>query len=304
MALGSGLYNERRYMNRKAGLAVLLGLVAAACSESPTAPVEAKVDSNHPPIANSVAGAEAKAAWYRARGGFPQHPSFASTMGLQSVLAPPPFWNTPFGASTGAGDDTCKFVNFGFVFTFYGKPYTGAWIGSNGYILFAPNDVEEGCPFTNYYNTFLNNNEEGNGSYPMVAGLWTDWYPPGAGAVDFKLVGLPPLRRLVATWVGVPEYFSSSPNSTFQIQLLEFLNTIVLSYNGLSVNGFHDGTPMAAGIASGSFTGYGAGYGGLPSVKVVAAGAQIPALDGHTTCLVNLGTGYIRYDTICSIFVH
>ena len=225
-------------------------------------------------------------------------------MGLQSLVSPPPFWQTPYGTNvTGAqGDDSCGFVNFGFVFTFYGRPYTGAWIGSNGYILFAPNGG--GCPFTQYYETFLTNSSPGNGGHTMIAGLWTDWYPPGAGSVKFKLIGLPPLRRLVVTWVGVPEYSASSPNSTFQIQLLEFLNTIVLSYNGLAVNGFHDGDAMSAGIASGGSTGYGAGYGGLPSVKVVATGAQIPALDGRTTCLVNLGTGYIQYDQICSIFVH
>ena len=168
--------------------------------------------------------------------------------------------------------------------------------------MFAPQGSS--CPFTQYYNTFLNNSSVGNGSYPMIAGLWTDWYPPGAGSVNFQITGYPPLRRLVATWVGVPEYSSSSPVSTFQVQILEFLSTIVLSYNGLSVNGFHDGDAMSAGIASGGFTGYGAGYGGLPSVKVVATGAQVPALNGHTVCLVNLGSGYQQYDTICSIFVH
>lgn len=292
-------------MNRKAGLAALLGLVAAACSESPTAPVEKKADTDTPPIANSVASAAAKAEWYRVRG-IDLRPPASVSSGLQSLVSPPPFWNTPFGINVPGGaqfDDGCSFVNFGFVFSFYGRPYTGAWIGSNGYILFAPQGLG-GCPFSQYFNTFLNNQSVGNGSYPMVAGIWTDWYPPGAGVVQFKLAGLPPLRRLVVTWVGVAEYPSSSPRSTFQIQLLEFLNTIVLSYNGLSVSGFHGGTPMAAGIASGGFTGYGSGYGGLPSVKVVAAGAQIPALDGKTVCLVNLGSGYVQYDTICSIFVH
>ena len=141
-------------------------------------------------------------------------------------------------------------------------------------------------------------------SHPIIAGLWTDWYPPGAGSVNFQITGYPPLRRLVATWVGVPEYSSSSPVSTFQIQILEFLSTIVLSYNGLSVNGFHDGDAMTAGISSGGFTGYGAGYGGLPNTKIVATGGQVPALNGRTVCLVNLGSGYQQYDNICSIFVH
>ena len=36
----------------------------------------------------------------------------------------------------------------------------------------------------------------------------------------------------------------------------------------------------------------------------IATGTQVPALNCHTVCLVNLGTGYIKYDTICSIWVH
>lgn len=289
MAFCQGLSNERCYMKRIAGLAALLGLVAAACSDSPTAPTDtgAKLRVATPPL-----GAEAKAAWYKSMG-FEQHQTASSTSGLQYLITPPPFWNTPFGANLNEGDDDCKFVSFGFVFTFYGRQYTGAWVGSNGFLTF------DSC-FTNYYSTYI---PGGNGNHPMIAPLWSDWYPPAYGSVNFKIVGLPPLRRLVVTWAGVPEYPGFGSN-TFQVQLLEFLSTIVFSYNGLSANGFHDGEPMAVGISSGTFTGYGAGYGGLPATKNVAAGSQIPALDGHTVCIVNLGSGYQQYDNICSLFVH
>jgi hypothetical protein len=284
-------------MKRIAGLAALLGLVAAACSDSPTAPTDtgAKLRVATPPM-----GAEAKAAWYKSMG-FEQHQTGSSTSGLQYLITPPPFWNTPFGANLNEGDDDCKFVSFGFVFTFYGRQYTGAWVGSNGYIVFQP--AGSSCPFDQYYYTFLNNSYPGNGNYPLIAGLWSDWYPPAYGSVNFKIVGLPPLRRLVVTWAGVPEYPGFGSN-TFQVQLLEFLSTIVMSYNGLSANGIHGSDAMSAGIASGVFTGYGAGYGGLPSARVVATGTQVPALDGHTVCLVNLGSGYQQYDNICSLFVH
>src|ERR1041385_8893332 len=96
-------------MKRIAGLAALLGLVAAACSDSPTAPTDtgAKLRVATPPM-----GAEAKAAWYKSMG-FEQHQTGSSTSGLQYLITPPPFWNTPFGANLNEGDDDCKFVSFG-----------------------------------------------------------------------------------------------------------------------------------------------------------------------------------------------
>src|ERR1041385_1967004 len=52
MAFCQGLPNERCYMKRIAGLAALLGLVAAACSDSPTAPTDtgAKLRVATPPM--------------------------------------------------------------------------------------------------------------------------------------------------------------------------------------------------------------------------------------------------------------
>src|ERR1043166_2138852 len=278
-------------MKRVSGLAALLGLLAAACSDSPTAPAESGTKL---PAANAAMSFEAKMAWYRSMG-IDLRPPAGSTTGLQSLITPPPFWNTPFGAVLPEGDDTHVFVNFGFVFNFYGRPFTGVFVNSNGNLTF-----DSG--FDQFSSTTL---PGGNGpKHPIIAVLWSDWFPPGAGTVNFKIEGLPPLRRLVVTWVGVPEFPFSGPPNTFQVQLLEFLSTIVMSYNGLSTNGFHGSTPMTAGISSGTFTGYGAGYGGLPNTLNVAVGGQVPALNGHTVCLVNLGQGYQNYSDFCSLFVH
>src|ERR1041385_2148267 len=90
MAFCQGLSNERCYMKRIAGLAALLGLVAAACSDSPTAPTDTGAKLR---VATPPRGAEAKAAWYKSMG-FEQHQTGSSTSGLQYLIAPPPFWNT------------------------------------------------------------------------------------------------------------------------------------------------------------------------------------------------------------------
>jgi hypothetical protein len=269
-------------MKRIAGFAAALVLVATACSDSPTAP------GDNPLIAKQPMSAEAKESLARSMG-IPSGMRANANPDRQYLVTPPPFWNTAFGTNLGLGDDASVFVPFGFAFTFYGRQYTGAWVGSNGYITF------DG-PFTQFSPTNLP-----VPPHPIIAGAFEDWHPGVAGAVLFNTVGQAPRRRFLATWLGVAVFGEgATPQGTFQIQLLEQLGVILLNYNGLQRTISHWGSPITAGISSGSFS----AFGGFPGMTIVATGAGIPALDGHTICLINLGGAYRQYqDLICSLFV-
>jgi hypothetical protein len=121
--------------------------------------------------------------------------------------------------------------------------------------------------------------------------------------VFFNRTGVAPNRRFVATWLNLAVFGEGcAPQGTFQIQLLERLNVILISYNGVNrPNGMgHWGLPIISGIASGGFT----GFGGFPGQLIVATGTSLPPLNGKTVCLINLGGAYRMYqDLICSLFV-
>jgi hypothetical protein len=275
-------------MKRIAGLAAVLGLAAAACSDSPTAPSDTGVKAK-------VANAEAKAALARSMGDSWRQ-SVVPNDGLQRLVSPPPFFVTPFGTDLQEDDDDCRTVNLPFVFTFYGRQYNRVSVNSNGNITF------DGC-FTQFSPTTLP-----AGGHPIIAGLFADWLSArdeGAGSVFVRTMGDPPLRRLVVTWAGVQMFARPGSRTTHQVQLLEFLNTIIMSYNGintLTAGGTNwTGTPLTAGIASGVFT----GFGGFAPKTIVGVGSQIPALDGQTFCLINLGSDYRVFSgTFCTLFVH
>jgi hypothetical protein len=270
-------------MKRIAGFVAALVLVASACSDSPTAP------GDNPLIAKLPMSPEAKEALARSMG-LPSGPPANSNPNKQYLVTPPPFWNSAFGTNLFLGDDNSVLAPIGFAFMFYGRQYTGAWIGSNGYITF------DG-PFTQYSPTNLP-----VPPHPIIAGAFEDWHPGVAGAVLFNTVGQAPRRRFIATWLGVAVYGEgSTPQGTFQIQLLEGpLGVILINYNGLQRTTSHWGSPVTAGISSGSF----GAFGGFTGMTILASGAGIPALDGHSFCLVPLGGAYrVWSDLICSLFV-
>jgi len=271
-------------MKRIAGLAAALVVVAAACSDSPTAP------GKNPLVEDGSLTFDQKIALQKERGITPQSQVGNSLQNKQYVASPPPFWISSFGTNLLQGDDDADFVLIPFPFTFFGRPWTGVWVGSNGYLTFD-------APFF----SFVPSGFPTSPPHAIIAGAWDDWFPPAAGGVFFNVVGTAPRRRFVATWAGLPIFAEgATPQGTFQIQLLEQLNVILLSYNGLQRTIGHWGTPIVSGIASGGFT----GFGGFPGQITVATGTGIPALDGHTVCLINLGGAYRQYqDLICSLFV-
>src|ERR1051325_12110897 len=110
MAFWQGLPNERCYMKRIARLAALLALAAAGCSESPTAPADTGTRLR---VGDQPMSVQAKLDWYKSQGIDLRQPP-GSTTGLQSLIAPPPFFVFPFGTDLHEGDDDCRFVNLGF----------------------------------------------------------------------------------------------------------------------------------------------------------------------------------------------
>jgi hypothetical protein len=270
-------------MKRIAGLAAALVVVAAACSDSPTAP------GKNPLIMDGSLSRTEKVALDKSHGVAPQTRANPSD-GKQYVTSTPPFWISTFGTNLLQGDDDSDFILIPFPFSFFGRQWTGVWVGSNGYLTFD-------APFTSFVPAPFPTTPP----HAIIAAAWDDWDPGDAGAVFFAVVGQAPNRRLVVTWNNVAIFGEGAvPQGNFQIQLLERLNVILLSYNGLTRTTGHWGTPVLAGIASGGFS----GFGGFPGQITVASGAQIPALNGRTVCLINLGGAYRVYqDLICSLFV-
>lgn len=289
-------------MKRIAGLAAALVVVAAACSDSPTAPGKNPL-IDHPTEPNQ------KLALDRSQGN-PTTPPTNHADGRQNVTTFPPFWVNTLGTDLGQGDDEADFVLIGFPFTFFGRQWTGTYVGSNGYLTFD-------APFTQYVPTGFPTSPP----HAIIAAAWEDWLPGGEedlraaqvsslpgrasivvnSGVFFQRLGVAPNRKFVATWLNLPVFGEgNTPQGTFQIQLLERLNVILMSYNGLTRSIGHWGLPIIAGISSGGFT----GFGGFPGQLIVASGNTIPALNGKTVCLINLGGAYRVYqDLICSLFV-
>jgi hypothetical protein len=270
-------------MKRIAGLAAALVVVAAACSDSPTAP------GKNPLIQDGSLSREQKVALQQSRGITSQIRSNPME-GKQYVTSTPQFWISNFGTNLAQSDDDADFVLIPFPFTFFGRPWTGVWVGSNGYLTFDAS-----------FTTFVPAPFPTSPPHAIIAAAWEDWDPSEAGAVFFNVIGQAPNRRFVATWSGLAVFGEgTTPQGTFQIQLLERLNVILLLYNGVNRTIGHWGSPVLAGIASGGF----AGFGGFPGQVTVASGAGIPPLNGHTVCLINLGGAYRVYqDLICSLFV-
>lgn len=270
-------------MKRIAGLAAALVVVAAACSDSPTTP------GKNPLIQDGSLTRQQKLALQQAKGITPQTRSNPME-GKQFATTVPQFWISNFGTDLLQSDDDTDFVLIPFPFTFFGRQWTGVWVGSNGYLTF-----DDG------FTTFVPAPFPTSPPHAIIAGAWEDWDPELNGAVFFNVVGQAPNRRFVATWSNLAVFGEGpTPQGTFQIQLLERLNVILLLHNGVNRTIGHWGSPVLVGIGSGGF----AGFGGFPGQVTVASGDGVPALNGRATCLINLGGAYRQYqDLICSLFV-
>ncbi len=90
-----------------------------------------------------------------------------------------PTYNFEDISSTGTAvtlidDQVSGALPIGFAFTYYGATFTNFYISSNGFITL-PANTNSGC---------CSGRVLPNTSYPgMIAGYWTDLYPPGAGSI-------------------------------------------------------------------------------------------------------------------------
>jgi hypothetical protein len=187
------------------------------------------------------------------------------------IAAAPAYWESSFGTGLNQGDDDSDYVPFGFTFYFYGVPYSGAWINSNGNMTFNdpnPSGMSPDVP---------------EGSYSIIAPLYGDFNPAWDGDVYYNTLGEPGSRRFVVTWHVVPEYFADGSN-TFQAALYEDTNLIQFGYNGLTTDGTNWNTlPMAVGISSGT-----------GNWIRSASGSAIPALDNANIFYRWTGTDYVE----------
>ena len=198
-----------------------------------------------------------------------------------SISAAPAYWESSVGTGLDQWDDDSDYVPFGFTFYFYGVPYSGVWINSNGNMTL--NDENPSWMGT----------EIPKGFYSIIAPLYGDFNPAFDGDVYYSTLGEPGSRRFVVTWHVVPEYFDEGSN-TFQAVLYEGTNLIQFGYNGLTTDGINywNESEMAVGISSGT-----------GNWIRSASGTTIPALDNTNIFYWWTGTDYVESTTLPGINV-
>jgi len=121
------------------------------------------------------------------------------------------------GVNLGLGDDAFKFVKLASMasVSIYGSPFTGFYVGSNGYITFSEGDDDYSESLQDHFDTL------------RVSGLFRDLNPPGGGQVSWRQLS----NRVAVTWENVPEYGTNNSN-TFQIVLF-YDGSIQISWAGV-----------------------------------------------------------------------
>lgn len=211
--------------------------------------------------------------------------------GLTQPLAEPAFtWRSPasfeseLGSDLGLIDDGCHFLSFGFTFEFYGVGYSGVWVNSNGNMTF------------NACNTAWGHPDVPDGTNVLIAPLYGDLNPPAGGGIFANVEGAAPDRRVVVTWLDVPE-FDAASNSTFQVQLFEGSNDIQFTYLQVGTDGFNWGfappstdAAMDVGISSGT-----------GAYINSASGGDIAALAGTSICYAVMDGDYTEKRSECAV---
>jgi hypothetical protein len=128
------------------------------------------------------------------------------------------------GTNAGYGCDDCVFgaIPLGFTFNYYGTSYNEVYVGTNGFLAFAPlgSGCCSGAPLPSADSI---NNE--------VAGWWTDL----VSNPRYQTVGAPGSQQFILEYLNAPYYNSGTPN-TFEIILHEGSNDIELQYLNTGVN--------------------------------------------------------------------
>jgi hypothetical protein len=135
------------------------------------------------------------------------------------------------------GDDAMSTaLPIGFTFNFFGNAYTQFEISSNGFITFNLGANASGCCQGQVIpNAATPNN--------LIAAVWDDLYPPGAGTLGYQTFGTAPNRTLVVSWFNTPFCCGSVPAVTSSIVLYETSNIIEIHSANVA-----NATPATMGI--------------------------------------------------------
>src|SRR5438876_28416 len=100
--------------------------------------------------------------------------------------------------------------------------YTNVYVGSNGFITFNAASAS-GCCSGQICPT------AGGNPNDYIALVWNDLYPPGAGTINYRTLGVAPNRIFVVTYSLIPFCCGPGPpNISGQIKLYETTNVIEL----------------------------------------------------------------------------
>jgi hypothetical protein len=137
------------------------------------------------------------------------------------------------GTTLALGDDQVSGgIAIGFPFTFFCNSYSTVYVSSNGFLSFDAASPSGCCSGQILPDPNTPNN--------VIAAVWDDLYPPGAGNVHTQTVGVAPNRRFVLTYNGIPTCCGSTPEVTTQIILYE--TTHVIEIHSTSITNASPGT--------------------------------------------------------------
>lgn len=157
----------------------------------------------------------------------------------------------------------------GFTFNFFGNNYTQFEISSNGFISFNLGAGASGCCSGQIIpNAATPNN--------LIAAVWDDLYPPGAGQVGYSTFGVAPNRTLVVSWINTPFCCGSTPAVTSSIVLYETTNVIEIHSASVA-----NASPATMGIEN-------------------ATGTAAYAVPGRNSATINVTNDGVRFTPIPS----
>ncbi|HSX27299.1 MAG TPA: hypothetical protein VLG25_00805 [Patescibacteria group bacterium] len=160
---------------------------------------------------------------------------------------------SPATLSGGAGalslndDEVSAPISLPFSFTFYGSSYSSLSVSSNGFITLLGGQDHGCCEGQNIPDPTSPN--------AVIAGYWTDLYPPGNGTIKYETQGTAPNRVFIIEYNGIPLCCGSNPDVTFQIKLFEGSSIIeVHTASSVHVDGSNGDNPVTQGIENGGGT--------------------------------------------------
>lgn len=149
--------------------------------------------------------------------------------------------------SISSSDDNYLSVPLGFNFSFYGETYNSIWVSTNGLVSFGTVGT------SSYSNVAIPNTSTPNN---FIAAMWDDLYPRTASPAGIYsyVTGTAPNRVMTISWNDIQRYSSSPSGATFQVNLYEGTNNIVLQYRDVDFGTatYNGGRDATVGIENGT----------------------------------------------------